>query len=281
MQRQLHIDQLHRLVDRALSSGAKRLSIGRVRWDISGTCDSPYVTEIYSRPSGEEGLRKINNRKRRIVVGRYSMAPMTLEILTPCRKCARCKSHRQRLWTARAYDEARYAARTWFGTLTLRPEAWYHAISQCRAKEALQGVDYDKLPEAEKLALIHARVGSEVTKMLKRIRTLVPSGMVRFLVVLEVTKAGVIHYHCLAHEVTDLHPLRHAQLKDQWQLGFSKWRLLGDPKEAGYVAKYLSKSLLARVRASEGYGQGATIRPQGIVARKEQTQRSGYVTQLT
>ena len=187
------------------------------------------------------------------------MHPLLLELRTPCRKCEKCKLQRQRLWVARAFDETKYAARTWMGTLTLRPEAWYNAISQCRAKEALQGVDFDGLKQSEQLALIHARTGAEVTKMLKRIRTLVPAGLVRFLVVLEITQAGVIHYHLLVHEVSFSHPIRHAQLADQWKLGFSKWKLVNDAKQAAYICKYLAKSLLARVRASEGYGGGATL----------------------
>lgn len=254
--REFDLAHIYNMVDRALSAGARRIGLSRVRWDISGDCTRPYVQEFYARPSGDEDVRFIRRPqgRRRIVVGRETRVPMTLEIHTPCRSCEKCKLHRQRLWAARARQETAAAARTWFGTLTLRPESWLHACNQCRAKEAAQGVDFDALPEAERLALIHARTGAEVTKMLKRIRTLVPTGLVRFLVVLEVTKAGVIHYHLLVHELSEGSPIRHKQLSDQWKLGFAKWRLLGDPAEAGYVAKYLSKSLLARVRASEGYG---------------------------
>lgn len=187
------------------------------------------------------------------------MVPMTLELHTPCRTCEACKLHRQRLWTARAIDEIKLSSRTWFGTLTLRPEAWLSALNECRRKEAIQGVDFDSLPEPERLALVHARTGAEVTKMLKRIRSLVPAGMLRYLVVLEITQARVIHYHVLLHEVSDLNPVRNAQLARQWPLGFSKWRLVKDEREGAYVAKYLSKSLLVRVRASEEYGTGFSV----------------------
>ena len=198
------------------------------------------------------------------------MVPMTLELHTPCRRCEKCKLQRQRLWMARAIEETRLASRTWFGTLTLRPEAWLHAVNHCRAKEAIQGVDYDALPESERLALIHARVGAEVTKMLKRLRFKLGADALRHLVVLEVTKAGVLHYHLLLHETDDQRPLRHVQIKDEWPLGFSKWVLVKDQvredgsiipaaRVAGYVAKYLSKSLLARVRASKAYGKGTTV----------------------
>lgn len=256
MRRNLHIDALHRMVAKALAAGATRPNMSRVRWDISGPCQRPHVTEFYSRPAGDEGQRMIHNRRQRIVVKRFSMAPMTLELHTPCRKCGPCKAYRQRLWTARAYDETRLSARTWFGTLTISPEAWVHAISRCRAAEASQGVDFDALPETERHALLHAQFGAEVTKMLKRIRGLVPAEHLRFLVVLELTQNGVIHYHLLLHERSSMFPVRHAQLKDQWPFGFSKWKLVDDARQASYVAKYLSKTLLARVRASEGYGTG-------------------------
>lgn len=257
--RKLHLNRLHTLVDKALADGAERLAIGRVRWNIAGTCSSPFITELYARPSGDELLRKINNKRRMIVVTRTSSVPLTLELHTPCRKCEKCKLHRQRLWAARARDECTYAARTWFGTLTLRPEAWLEAVNQCRLKEIRQGVDFDSLPRNERLALIHARTGKEVTKMLKRIRKCCPAHTLRHLVVLELTKAEVIHYHLLIHEVSDLYPVRHAQLAQQWALGFSKWKLVKSPAQGAYVAKYLSKSLLARVRASKDYGQGLTL----------------------
>lgn len=259
MAKQLHLTAIHRMANKALASGGIRTNMSRIKWDVAGSCQHPHITEFYGRPSGDEDLRQVNNRKRHIVVGTWTRIPMTVELHTPCRKCDVCKRKRQRLWAARAFDEARMATRTWFGTLTLRPEAWYQAQSQCRAKEDLQGVDFDTLPKQEQLALLHARVGADVTKMVKRIRGLVPAEQLRFLVVLEITKNGVIHYHVLIHERSDAFPVRHSQLKNQWPLGFSQWKLLTAPKQAGYVAKYLSKSLLARVRASSGYGTGTRV----------------------
>lgn len=259
MKRKLHLDKLHSLVNRALSAGATRLAIGRVRWDISGNCERPHYSEFYARPSVDARLRKLNNVKGRIVVTKDTQVPMTLELHTPCRNCRTCRRQRERLWTARAIDETKLAARTWFGTLTLSPESWFAAISRCRAREATQGIDFDTLPERERLALLHADCSAEVTKMLKRVRQLVPPGALRHLMVLELHKSGVLHYHLLLHETFLGHPVRHKQLANQWPLGFSKWRLVKEEREAAYVAKYLSKSLLARVRASEGYGRGSTV----------------------
>lgn len=202
----------------------------------------------------------INNVRRHIVVSKFSKMPIELEMLVKCRLCPTCKGHRQRLWQSRAVAETRLAARTWFGTLTLRPEAHYHLLSVCRAREARQGVDFDSLAENERLALIHAEASKEVTKMLKRLRIKLPAHALRHLIAVEVTKAGVLHYHLLIHEVYESHPVRHSQLADEWPLGFSKWRLVKDEAEARYVPKYLSKSLLARVRASAKYGTGGNYR---------------------
>ena len=63
----------------------------------------------------------------------------------------------------------------------------------------------------------------------------------------------------LIHEKDPTKPLRHAQLKDCWRVGFTNFKLVKETPErpleraAFYVTKYLSKSSLARVRASMGY----------------------------
>lgn len=116
-----------------------------------------------------------------------------------------------------------------------------------------QGVDFETLPEMEQLALTHANISRQITLMFKRLRT--SGNQFRYLVVLEQHQSGVIHYHVLLHEKDADKPLRHRQLSDAWPLGFAKWKL-ADAGSAWYVAKYLSKTILARVRASELYGGG-------------------------
>lgn len=257
MARNISLQRLHSIVAKALAAGARQLSVSHVRWDISSGCESPHYTELYARPSGDENLvnrAKGGARRLPIIVTRTSRVPMLLELHTPCRRCPTCKRKRQRLWSARALDETRASTRTWMGTFTLRPEALFMAVSQCRAKQALQGVDYDGLPELERLALLHAQLGPELTKMFKRIWHLAPAPP-RYLCVLELHKSGVPHYHALLHEQDADHPIRHAKLAQQWPWGFSKWKLVDETAKSTYVTAYLSKSLLARVRASEGYGQ--------------------------
>jgi len=43
-------------------------------------------------------------------------------------------------------------------------------------------------------------------------------------------------------------------MKQQWRLGFGAWKLIKSLDVARYVTKYLSKSVEARVRASQRYG---------------------------
>nr|DAJ63880.1 MAG TPA: Replication associated protein [Bacteriophage sp.] len=151
------------------------------------------------------------------------------------------------------------------GTLTLRPEAWVHAVSTARAAEAEQGEDFDSLPESRRLALIHAQLSRQITLMFKRWRK---SGhQFRYLVVLEMHISGVIHYHVLLHEVDADKPMRHRHLSTGWPLGFTKWKL-ADSGAAWYVAKYLTKTLLARVRASQGYGGEIPPKEQGDYKHK-------------
>ena len=53
---------------------------------------------------------------------RPTEAPMPVEQQVRCRKCDGCLAHKARLWIARGVDEIKASTRTWFGTLTVRPE---------------------------------------------------------------------------------------------------------------------------------------------------------------
>ena len=98
-------------------------------------------------------------------------------------------------------------------------------------------------------------VGREVTRYLKRVRK--ESGArVRYLLVAERHKSGQPHLHIMVHEADQERPVRYATLANQWKLGFVHFKLAQDTKTAAYVCKYISKALLARVRASLRYGLG-------------------------
>lgn len=174
-----------------------------------------------------------------------------------CRKCPECLRHRARLWTARAIDETKVSRRTWFGTLTLAPDRQTWARYSAQTTMERGGWPLEELTEERVFRKSVDLIGQEITRFLKRLRKRTPF---RYLLVTEQHKSGLPHFHCLVHEYEGA--LTKRDLEAQWRYGFSHWRLLepGEEGKCGYVAKYLAKSALTRVRASEDYGQGA-MRP--------------------
>lgn len=249
----MHHSDVQLLAGQALVAGGRLVRPGVIHWDIAGKCEAPFTTVYFARPEPK-------HPERYIVVGRNTPIPLEVEIMTPCRKCKRCLAIRAWGWALRARAEVRISHRTWFGTLTFRPEERVRLLNECRRKESMSGVDFDALPDAEQLALTHAKASADVTRMLKRIRKPFPPGALRYLVVLETHKDGALHYHVLLHEAFASHPVRHKALASEWPHGFSKWKLVekdGAEKAASsYVTKYLTKSTLARIRASVDYGTG-------------------------
>lgn len=164
---------------------------------------------------------------------------------------------RARLWKDRAVSETKQSARTWFGTITIAPHHHNRFLNECRRKETASGINFDTLPLAERIGLIHMRIAIEITKYLKRVRK-VSKAKLRYLLVMEsVTnhQEGLPHYHILIHEVSGLGPVRHELLKSQWPYGFVHYKLVSSLREAAYVTKYLTKDTGARVRASVNYGK--------------------------
>lgn len=218
-----------------------------VEWDTTGStkCLNPVRTTHEGRPS-KEG-------EKYVVAGKHKANPLYVDMYTPCHKCENCLRHRQRLWTARALAETRSVSRTWYGTLTLKPEAHFSALTRARARCTAQGEDFETFPPETRFVRVHAEIAKELTKFLKRVRA--QSGPLRFLLVAEKHKSGDPHYHVLIHEQDAALPIRKALLEAQWsEHGFSHWRLVSDARPAHYVCKYLAKSIEARVRASIDYG---------------------------
>lgn len=275
MARIRHLGDVKSLMAKALAHGARRTSVCSCTWDISGDCESPYLTEIVGRPAGRESWRAALHRTvhglsdpreqrsfgpwtmrrdlRRVTVRGNTEVPLTVELWTRCRKCAACCNQRAKLWRARAYEEARAAPRTWFGTLTVNPGNAHLLMSATRKRLADQGVDLDTLPAAERFRERCRELGREVQLFLKRLRKQTKAP-IRYLCVVERHKSGEPHLHMLVHEVSPDLPVRHAQLTQQWALGFTQWKLIADVRSAGYVTKYVAKDSVARVRASKRYG---------------------------
>lgn len=239
---------MHRLVRQALGAGGRQRGLSTVEWSIAGDCYSPFLTVIEGRAE--------RHTERYQYVGPGKPRPMWLELQTRCRRCERCAANRARRWYGAAKREIAASGRTWFGTLTLSPENHFRMAAIAAAGLAKQGVDFDTLSAAEQYRERHRAISPEITKYLKRIRKSTDTAL-RFLCVAEVHESGLPHYHMLVHEPPLAKGVTHRTLSTKWQLGFERWRL-SDPQNpiaaAKYLSKYLSKSMDARVRASQGYG---------------------------
>ena len=175
-----------------------------------------------------------------------------------CRRCANCLSARKALWALRGVRESQKASRTWFGTLTLSPEAQegYLLAARLASRDPLAPYWWEETCD-ERFVRVTDLVYRDVQKMWKRLRKAGHS--FTYCVVFERHKSGLPHMHFLLHEQGQ--PILKRMIQAEWSAGFSSVKLVGAKRshtpEAAcwYVAKYLSKSMLARVRASVRYGR--------------------------
>lgn len=245
------------LATHALMSGAKFARLGVVEWDVSADCSSPRYVEYWGRreirptklqvTTWEELLGAINSHDAR------RDDPVTVEMWTRCRRCPPCLKARGIGWAYRAKAEIAAAPRTWFGTLTLSPENHWLMQTRATARLSAGGTVFEQLSPAEQFQERHQEISREITKYLKRVRK--ESGIpLRYFLVCEAHKSGLPHYHILIHEVVDGQTVKHSTVRSQWPLGYSRWKLCENADAAWYCAKYLTKAALARVRASQAYG---------------------------
>ena len=173
-----------------------------------------------------------------------------------CRACQNCLAARAFQWMRRATLEIEAAPRTWFGTMTLSVPAHERAANLARVRLIKSGGDWDELSENEQFLERHREISVWITNYFKKVRK-AANAPLRLLVVAERHKSGLPHYHALVHELRAGATSERA-LRGQWVWGFSKFKLVEKTiggKAAWYVAKYLGKSMLARVRASIDYGE--------------------------
>ena len=191
--------------------------------------------------------------------GENEATPMgsAIELHVRCRKCEACQKARRAYWKLRAMAEIGRSSRTWFLTLTWRPE------ERLRCEYSI------KEPSADNDELFRQRceaLRSEVTRYLQRVRKgLRTEGesrvSFRYLQTWESHKDGFPHAHFLIHEVGQTITKR--RLQREWSAGFSNARLVecADPEDihrsAAYVCKYITKSMLGRIPASLHYGASA------------------------
>lgn len=160
------------------------------------------------------------------------------------------------MWSARAMHEIRNSQRTWFATITVRPEEQYKFLVAALERRRRRASITDGLSDEEEFALRVTEAGKAITLALKRLRKdLGEARSMRYLLVAEQHKSGLPHFHMLIHE-SGATPIKKAQLDAMWPHGFTQFKLLGDDlRAAWYVVKYLGKAQQARVRASLRYGR--------------------------
>lgn len=252
-----HHDAVARLIRVALDAGGVQHSMVYYSWNVAGNCERPHVVEFAGRPR-DEGYKTV-------AIERGRKATLYLEMHTRCRACSACLNARRRLWVGRAVAEVKAASRTWFGSLTYKPQEHVRMLAHLRHTSAS---DFDALASAEQFRLLAQVSGADLTLWLKRVRK-ISRAPLRYLAVAERHKSGMVHWHLLVHELDAAKPVRHALLKGQWasRHGYCDWKLVDDTStgSARYVAKYLGKSIEARVRASLDYGTP----PSGIVQREK------------
>lgn len=211
---------------------------------IAGNCSSPVTRCVVGLPSA-------------VMANPMGDSPTNVDIEVRCRQCPACLKARAAHWRYRAQAEIASASRTWFGTLTLSPEAQFRCISEARAKtRARRAEDWDKLQVASPADAWRYQLKPLVHEwqcFIKRLRKQV--GGLRYMLVVERHKSGLPHLHCLIHETCS--PIRHRVLTEKWKWGFSSFKLVAGEDEkraAAYVCKYLTKAVTGKVVASGGYG---------------------------
>lgn len=177
---------------------------------------------------------------------------MHVDLELKCRRCDNCLRSRASLWRQRAVHETNVWPRTWFGTLTLSPHNAFRTLMEAQRLAAEKSSPFEGMGQPEQFGRHVRAIGPEIGRFIKRVRKNT-GAPIRYLLVAEAHKSGTPHFHMLVHQCSINDIVRYDDLKSQWDLGFSQWKLT-DKKAASYVCKYLSKSLLARVRASQAYG---------------------------
>ena len=179
-----------------------------------------------------------------------------------CRQCGPCRRAKRNYWGFAAMNVTQQAQadgnRTWFGTLTLRPEAQSELLARAMKKRGDSTAEWWSDARCdERFAAVRVEFLKEIQKYWKRLRK---RGLkFKYFVVFERHKSGLPHAHFLLHEQSG--PILKKWLRAAWPLGFFQASLVGGSarnsaapdKAAWYAVKYLTKSSQARVVASRDY----------------------------
>lgn len=257
---------VHAAMRKALAAGGVPTSLLSVNWDIAGTgvlrCMYPVNRSMQAEQSTESKL--FTNRWR---------PRQWLDLKVRCRSCYNCLRLRGHEWTQRAISEIKSAERTWFGTMTLASPMHMRSYYIARKAAARAGVDFDGLPPNEQFARRHRVISRWLTLWMKKVRKATRDKWdrdckavgqcpidgpprLRLMIVCERHQSGLPHYHCLVHE-SAAYATSERVLRKRWGFGHSTFRVVDETRTANaawYMAKYLTKSSVARVRASLDYG---------------------------
>lgn len=239
-------ERLASLIARAVSEGARSCSDlpNRYEWDCFGSCETPVSREIHARDVDRKPVRE------RFVSPQWTA---TLIMRVPCRRCAGCLRYKAWLWRQRATAEIKLAPRTWMGSLTMDAQAHYLARVRIAKDLATRSVPLASLTEVDLFKERARDMGKIATRYFKRLRK--GGAQLRYLLVTEAHKSGLPHLHLLVHEGSFDEPVRKRVLQEQWPW-FSNFKLVESGDDAAfYVTKYIAKSMLGRVRASQHYGK--------------------------
>lgn len=267
----------------ALQAGAfkaHRQSLTTVEWNTASRCEAPKVIELFARPgrrvlAGRE-VGKLEDGTPLTTGGvfkeRERGVALTVRLSVRCRQCRRCLNQRRMIWQERAKTEIAMSSRTWFGTLTFAPSERAKLIARAFQSCQRSGSDWHNSSEKVRWKFLVEAGNAELTKFLKRLRK-ASKATLRYVAVAEPHKDGLPHFHLLLHERWADQPVPKALLEQKWaEIGFSAWRLVRDDlraNAAGYVTKYISKVLGARVRASKDYGNAALAQAPLIEGERE------------
>lgn len=252
-----HDELVGRIYDaRSRGKAAQGERYGEWSVDYAGSCEAPMC------------IRRVSDR-----------GALLADMYVRCRRCKPCLRARMGFWLhhsmglTRATEED--GLRTWFGTLTLRPEVQAALLDRARHKwlaEQPSGSstvpDWWDDPKCDYRFRWHrAELVREMQLYFKRLRK--AGHAFKYFVVFERHKSGLPHVHWLLHESQTA--ITKDELQKQWVHGFTKVKLVGgyDRKHkrklsaefaSYYVAKYLAKEHQARQMVSLGYRSPYTLK---------------------
>lgn len=208
-------------------------------------------------PWDEWDLQRIKNKSEVVQDYLYSVEngeAVDIFLEVPCRKCDKCGEFRKKQWVARAITEHQRSSRTWFCTFTYRSSERQRITAQAYRR-----------CKSTTLRHLSVEVQEDVTKFLKRVRMRVQrktrGAKLRYLLPPPEPHADDFpHVHMLLHEM-DEGTITWRDIARDWRENHGNLEVVlveEAAKAAGYVAKYVTKDLNGRVRASIRYGQSET-----------------------